>query len=213
MAKIIRFRGDRHRQTQVSLPWYVMNQLDDGERAEVEAHLADCAACRRELEVERELAAQVVSLPLNADAGWAAVSRRMHAQTHPSFIQRTAHALKRLFSRSNQLRWFVAVQLMVLVVVGSAYVLTTRPAAEYHALSDQPAYGAGNVIAIFRPDVSEQQFRATLIASGARLVDGPTASGAYVLRVPDGERAAILSRLQQNKDVVLAQPIDAEPAR
>ncbi len=213
MAKIIRFNGDRHRETQVSLPWYVMDQLDDAERAEVEAHLADCAACRHELEVERELAAQVVSLPLIADAGWAAVSRRMHGQTHPGFIQRTGHALKGLFSQSNQLRWLVAVQLLALVVVGSAYVLTTRPAAEYHALSDRPTYDAGNVIAIFRPDVSEQQFRATLIASNARVVDGPTASGAYVLRVPDGERAATLARLQQNKDVVLAQPIDAEPGR
>ena len=66
MGKIIRFRGNRHRQTQEVLPWYVMDQLDDAERTEVETHLADCEACRRELETERELAEQVVNLPLNA---------------------------------------------------------------------------------------------------------------------------------------------------
>jgi anti-sigma factor RsiW len=214
MGKIIRFRGDRHRQTQEALPWYVTDQLDDGERADVETHLADCEACRRELETERDLARQVVDLPLNADASWEAVRRRMRPRSRSSKLQGLADALQRTFARPTRLGWVVAAQALVLAAAGVAYTaLPQRVPAAYHTLSAPPAYGAGNVIAIFRPDISEEHIRATLIANHARVVDGPTASGAYVLRVPDADRPAILADLQQNEEVVLAQPIDAGPAQ
>jgi hypothetical protein len=44
-------------------------------------------------------------------------------------------------------------------------------------------------------------------------VDGPTASGAYILMVPDDRRAEALAQLQKSKAIALAQPIDAEPVR
>jgi hypothetical protein len=66
---------------------------------------------------------------------------------------------------------------------------------------------------MFRPDVSEQQLRSMLLTHDARIVDGPTVAGAYILRVPDNERAKTLAEFQQSKDLVLAQPIDPEPAR
>jgi anti-sigma factor RsiW len=211
MAKIIRFGGDHHRQTQQSLPWYVMDQLDAHERTEVEAHLADCAACRRDLETERELAAQIVNLPLDADASWAAVRGRIRPRNPPPTFQNLRGRLSHIRA-PNRLGWLVAGQALVVAAGYVAFVtLPQRVPAEYHALSAQPAYNAGNVIAIFRPDISEQQFRTALIGHRARVVDGPTASGAYVLRVPESERPAILAELQQSKDVVLAQPIAAGP--
>ena len=118
MGKIIRFRGDRHRQTQEALPWYVTDQLDDGERADVETHLADCEACRRELEAERDLARQVVDLPLNADASWEAVRRRMRPRGPSSKLRSLADALQRAFARPTRLGWVVAAQ--ALVLAGSA---------------------------------------------------------------------------------------------
>ena len=59
------------------------------------------------------------------------------------------------------------------------------------------------------PQTSEQTFRETLNASHARLVDGPTAADAYVLRVSPGERDAALATLRRRPDITLAQPIDA----
>lgn len=213
MAKIIRFGNDSHQHTQQALPWYVTEQLDEEERAAMDAHLANCAACRRDLEVERELAAQFVSLPLNADVGWAAVRQRMDGQGKAGGLQKLGSALKDMLSRPTRLGWVMASQVLILVAAaGVAYIAMPRPsAAEYHALSAPPSYGSGNVIAMFRPDVPEQRLRSTLTAHDARIVDGPTPSGAYILRVPAGERAKILADLQQSKDLVLAQPIDAEP--
>lgn len=214
MAKILRFGNDSHRHTQEALPWYVTDTLDDQERAAVDAHLASCAACRRDLEAERELAEQFVGLPLNADAGWAAVRSRMQGQGRPSGLHKLGLALTGWLARPARLGWIVASQALVLVAATVVYTaLPQQPAAEYHALSAQPVSNAGNVIVMFRPDISEQRLRSTLAGHKASIVDGPTAAGAYVLRVPTGERARILADLQQSKDLVLAQPIDAEPGR
>jgi hypothetical protein len=129
-------------------------------------------------------------------------------------LQRIGGALERIAGRPARFAWLVAAQVLVLVVTVSALtVLPQRTRPEYHALSQQPAYAAGNLIAIFRPDISEAEFRDTLVANHARIVEGPTASGAWILSVPDGERPRILAGLQGNKNVVLAQQIDAGSVR
>lgn len=214
MGKIIGFGSDRHRQTQEALPWYVTDRLDPAERAEIDAHLATCAACQHELASERELAAHIVALPINADAGWEAVRRQVKGQSRDKTPWFSLSALKELLFRPTHMGWVVASQVAVLVVAGSVYMaLPERPTAEYHVLSAPPAPRAGNIIAMFRPDVPEQQLRAMLLTHGASIVDGPTPSGAYILRVPDNVRAKTLAELQQSKDLILAQPIDPEPAR
>ena len=68
---------------------------------------------------------------------------------------------------------------------------------------------AGNMIVMLRPNTSEQVLCRTLTNTGAQVVDGPTAAGAYVLSVPIAERAQALARLRAQTEVVLAQPIDA----
>ncbi|HEX8058722.1 MAG TPA: zf-HC2 domain-containing protein [Novosphingobium sp.] len=214
MGKIIGFGSDRHRQVQEALPWYVTDQLAPAERAEVDDHLLACAACRRELATERELAAHVVSLPINADAGWEAVRRQMRGRDQDKPAWHSLSALKDLFLRPTHMGWVVASQVVVVVAAGTLYMaLPRQPTAEYHVLSAPAAPRAGNVIAMFRPDLSEQQLRATLLSHGAVIVDGPTVAGAYILRVPENERAKTLAELQRSKDLVLAQPIDPEPAR
>lgn len=214
MGKIIGFGSGRHRQTQEALPWYVTDQLDPAERAEIDAHLATCAACQRELASERELAAHIVALPINADAGWEAVRRQVKGRTGDKTTWFSLSALKELLFRPTHMGWVVASQVAVLVIAGSVYMaLPQRTTPEYHVLSAAPAPRVGNIIAMFRPDVPEQQLRSMLLTHGASIVDGPTASGAYILRVPDDARAKTLAELQQSKDLILAQPIDPEPAR
>jgi hypothetical protein len=42
------------------------------------------------------------------------------------------------------------------------------------------------------------------------LVGGPTVSDAYLLRVVPTTRAAVVARLRQESEVVLAEPIDGD---
>ena len=42
----------------------------------------------------------------------------------------------------------------------------------------------------------------------ARIIDGPTASGAYVVRITPASRAQALDGLRSTPQIVLAEPID-----
>ncbi|HET9161658.1 MAG TPA: hypothetical protein VFN88_13690, partial [Caulobacteraceae bacterium] len=63
------------------------------------------------------------------------------------------------------------------------------------------------MVVLFKPDTTEQQMRVILSAQSARLVDGPTAAGAYVVRVDDGDPAVAIKALRESSQVVLAEPL------
>ena len=206
MAKIIRFRSDPHRDTQDDLPWYVTGQLDETERARVDEHLATCALCREDLENERLLANDVAKLPLNADAGWAELKRRMNSTPRQQRLQGQPIRTSRTLPRVGRIGWLIAAQAVVLAAF--AYTLTPAPTNEtYHTLGSPQTGEPANVIVIFRPDVTEADLRNTLTENGAQVVDGPSASGAFGLRVPTDQRAAVVARLQKDETIALAQPI------
>src|SRR5262249_8964281 len=96
----------------------------------------------------------------------------------------------------------------VLLVAGA--VLVTSP--RYHALSAKTAPTRGNMVVGVRPDTPEANLRAALTASHARVVDGPTEVGGYVLAAPAAERAQALATLRGRAEVTLAQPIDPDPS-
>lgn len=187
MANVIWLRGDQHHQVQAILPWYLTGQIDAADRNMVESHLAICPTCREDLKAEREIAALVGEIAL--------------APEHQTVPARQA------VPRPGKRRWTLIGQgaaIAVLAIIAAPGLRT----ADFHALGARGERPRGNVIAIFRPNISEQDLRAALNANQARLVDGPTAAGAFVLAVPDAQRQAILARMQLDKNIVLAQPID-----
>jgi anti-sigma factor RsiW len=213
MGKVIRLRDAQHEETRLLLPWYATGRLERADAARVEAHLADCPRCRAELKLERRLKAQVADLPSAVDQGWAAMLERLQPP------RRKGVALSRLSNRAGGLwraggpwiGWAVAAGVGAVVVVGSLSPHTPTAAA-YHTLSAPPATRPGNVVVVFQPTATEAQIRAALTASGARLVDGPTAADAYVLNVPASRREQALATLRASKAVVAAQPVDAAGA-
>ncbi|WP_313540149.1 zf-HC2 domain-containing protein [Sphingomonas sp.] len=208
MGDLLHLRGDPHKATVLLLPWYVTGQIEPGDRLLVEVHLADCAECRDELAAERRLGSAVADLPAPSAAGW----ERMVAE----LAQTEAPAqLPRSFLR--RAGWMLAAQAAVLVLgVGMVLHLQRQapsPAAPqpYHALGSPQQGQAGNILVMFAPDTREPALRKAIEASGARLVDGPTAAGAYLLAIAPNARAAALARLRAQAGVTLAQPVDAAP--
>ena len=195
---------DGHDGLRELLPWYVTGQLDEAEAARVEAHLDDCAECQAELRFEERLESEVARLPLEVEAGWERMRRRIEGE------QPRRRVLRDLRARAPWLGWGVAAVLMLSLGVLMSPSLRPAPNADaYHALGAAPAAEPGNVVVIFRPDTTEKAMREALKASGARLVDGPTAADAYVLRVPAAQRDAALSSLRARREIVLAQPVDS----
>lgn len=212
MGSIIRLHGDQHSETQKLLPWYVTGQLDPADRAAVEAHLGGCAECSAELRFERRLSAEVGGLPLDAGLGLAELRDRLTLDTRKDRrIGEAASSLWRAIVGPRRLGWFLAGQ-AALVSLAAMLVFPPAPPAAYRALGTGPARTEGNLIVIFRPETSERDLRRTLNASHARLVDGPTASAAYVLHVPAAERSSVLAKLRAQSQIVLAEPIDADAA-
>jgi len=203
MADIIRLNGDAHDQTQHLLPWFVTGALTGKEAAQVEKHLAECADCRADMEIEKTLAREVRALPCDVERGWATLKARIDQA-------RTVRRKPGLFSRRIPIGWAVAAQAASLAVVVAmvAYTLT-----QPQLLHRTPGAPAGNLMVIFRPDASEATLRAVLMRNQARIVDGPGPTHAYVLLVAADQRPAVLARLQGDRNIALAEPIDPQPDR
>src|SRR5579859_173389 len=220
---IIPLRGEPHERIQALLPWFVTDRLDEAERAEVEAHLSGCPDCRAEERLERRLGAEVAAMPMDVEQSWARLRARLDrpAASRGRGSGGLAAAWRGL---GRSLRgappwagWAMAGQAALMaLLLGIVWPHAERGAgvdARYHALGAAPSLRSGNVVVIFRPDTPERDLRAALLADQARLVDGPTAAGAYVLSVPGARRAAALTALRRRAGVVMAEPIDPGGAR
>jgi anti-sigma factor RsiW len=206
MADIIRLHGSPHDEVQRLLPWLVNGTLAADEAERAEQHLAECAECRADLLVEQKLAHEVARLPVNVEAGWEGMARRLDAEP-------ILHALPKasLWRRRVPLGWAVASPLaaaaaMALIVIN---VTPRQPVdQQYRALGAAGIAQSANLVVLFAPDTQEHDMRAALAAAGARMVDGPTETGAYLLRVDGARRELALKQLRDNGAITLAEPID-----
>ncbi|MGZ3199637.1 MAG: zf-HC2 domain-containing protein [Croceibacterium sp.] len=206
MADIVPLRPSEHDAVQQLLPWHVNGTLSPDEAARVEAHLAECEGCRLDLAGERELARQVALLPLNVDEGWQALAIRLPLP--PSTPARVP-----LLSRGGPVGWAAGGALAASLVLAVAIVGLQRSpdtAPTFHTLGSPAGAASGQAIVLFRPDATEQQMRAIFTAQGARVIDGPTAAGAYVVRFDGRSPADAISALRQSGEVVLAEPIASD---
>ena len=205
MGNIIQLHDDPHGAAQSLLPWYVNGTLDSAEAAVVEAHLASCADCRADLAADRALGRQVADLSMDVEHGWAAMRARMEATP-----QRSASPI-RFLRRPVAIGWAVAGQLAAAAALIVAIALPTRHEptdARYHTLGAATVAEPGNLIIQFKPDVTESTMRAAFMGAGSRVVDGPTTTGAYVLRVDGNKRDAALNQLRSTQGIALAEPTD-----
>jgi anti-sigma factor RsiW len=201
MARIIPFRHDEHHETQLLLPWYATGGLSPDEQARVEAHLAACPDCASELNLERELAAELKALPLDTDHGWSRFRARLEEP-------RRAKGVSAARRRASPWAWGAMAASVCVAAALAVSGYRSLEAPQYRTLSARAQPSAGSLIVIFRPDASETDLRRALMAAQVRIVDGPTAAGAFVLRAPSAGEAAALRRLRGDKAVVLAEPLD-----
>ena len=104
---------------------------------------------------------------------------------------------------------FAAAQIAILAIGGGVFLSLERTqTAQYHALGSTPAPSTANVIVMFQANSTEEQMRDALNASGASLVGGPTSADAYLLHVAPNQRTNAIAKLQSDRHVSLAQPID-----
>ena len=226
-ARIVSFDSDAHLALQELLPWYASGTLPRDEAAQVEAHLAQCARCRADLEGQAKL--RTLLPPAVAEAGgdddaaaaerrWSALRERLDADAAARPPARTAHAAPRRRVPRRPVRWLPwafglqTAFVLALAVLAGWNALT--PSEPYRALGAAPAGVAPNALVVFRPDATEQQMRLALRAGHARLVGGPTVTDAYLLQIgPAADIAEAVARLRAQPGVLRVESLEATGAR
>jgi len=223
-GQILRLEPDPHVAVQRLLPWYLTGRLETAEHDIVETHLAQCPECRAELETERQwqLLHPGHGAQVDVEEGWARMRARLAGE--PSAAPAPAPLITtrpgprrrgwlppawRTAPRVPARAWAAPALLSLGLVAAIGYTLRpAAPAGQYIALSAPEVAGATAVVR-FRPDATEAQIRHGLKDSGARLVDGPTVSDAYVVRLPREHYAAALDKLRREPGVALVEALES----
>jgi hypothetical protein len=205
-----------HERTWELLPWYANGSLAPNEREAVEAHLGECPRCQRELaecrSLDAALRASEQAVPSPHPVQLARLMARidaLEASEAPA-----GHGARGFWAAagSSPLRWAVAAQLALLLALGALVASHPlwRPDAVYQVLSEQ-APRAG-IRVLFAEEASQRQIRDLLERIHARIVDGPSPVGAYIIQIaPGGARQdpleVVLTYLQSQPLVRFAQPV------
>ncbi|MEP6938629.1 MAG: zf-HC2 domain-containing protein [Rudaea sp.] len=206
-----------HQRLQDMLPWFVMGTLDDDERVLVEQHVSGCASCRREIVWHEQLRDANLAQPLERDAGraFAALRERLPGRGVES-ASWVANLVEWWQSQQTWLRWTLALQpLAIAALAGALLMVSTRamhvPEGAFHALA-RSADASARLVVVFSPQATQAEMRRVLLASGARIVDGPTAADAYVLAVAPDRAEQAERQLRTEHSVLLIQSLEAERA-
>lgn len=109
-------------------------------------------------------------------------------------------------------RWALAAQLAVIVVLGAVVADIRPPAAAYRTLgSAGAAADTGRIVVVFDPGITEADMRRILRIAGARVVDGPTSGNAYVLALAPERMASALAMFGSQQSVLFAAPFGPVP--
>lgn len=193
-----------HMEAQQLLPWLANGTLHEPELSRMQAHLEVCADCRAELALLHTLRATgpVGTPDFDVDGALARLMPQLDTAP-PTWRARLA---------ANDHTWLRAGVVAQFFVIAFLGILLARshaaPDGDYRALSASPAPRAGMVVA-FKPETPERELRRILHASGARIVGGPTATGAWLIET-DATPATVAARLRAEPAVTLAESLAME---
>ena len=208
-GRVLQFDPVAHKVAEVLLPWFVNGTLEGDELAFVEQHVAACPRCQREVEWLRELHAACVageSMPETAQG-----FRRLRQQLDTRSPRRgtPARPNHRGTGSGPWSRWVIAAQLVLILGLGSLLFVGEQNSAVYRTLGAQSASSpvTGTLVVVFDSGTTEADLRRILRGAGARVVDGPTQSNAYVLDVPAEARDRAVQALRSERSVVMVEPL------
>jgi hypothetical protein len=213
-GRILKLDTSTHQTVQELLPWLVTNTLSADETAMVREHVRTCTQCQSDVDWQCKLRAAILQddTTHDVDRAFAQLSPRLEAPQRGSRRSPFSALSSLLKPGAGWMRWAIAIQAAIIAGLAILLVPHDDGLAVYRALGTHP-YAAGNVVVTFRPETTEQELRSLLQESAARIVDGPTATGTYVLNVPGAEQARAIEVLRSKPVVVLAEPLSGGGVR
>ena len=215
-GRVLPLQGSEHTVVDALLPWYVNGTLRGDELDRVKQHLSGCEHCRREVDWLRDVFAACAAiapapegLPSSATGAIGAVAGRLEPRSAGSGL------VARWRSTQPWARMLIAAQVAGLAVLGSLVAFDTRDDPAYRTLGAYaPDASTRDAIAVmFDPAMTEAQMQRVLAAAGARIVDGPTTTNAFVLEVAAGRLPEAMQKLRSERQVLFAEPLGARANR
>ncbi|WP_266171759.1 zf-HC2 domain-containing protein [Dyella subtropica] len=207
-GRVLRFGGTAHAEAERLLPWLVNGTLQGDERSQVEQHLADCVQCQRDVALLRSLQwacrdGGVDEVDASqADQSMQRLRRCIDAERHG----RSVVPPRRWGVRRAWLHGAIAAQAVLIFALALGWFQASAPAT-YRTLG-AASLPTARLVVVFDPRLSEMQMRRLIRASDARIVDGPTDTGAYVLSVPASRSEAVREALRAASGVTLVEHLD-----
>ena len=187
-----RVAGDlEHQEVSALIPWYVNSRLSESERLKVDAHLADCAACRTDVLLEQQVFEAIKGAPTVEYMPAASLKR---LQSRLDALQSAAPAadaapVVRIRSGRWPKRAVMAASVAVMAITISLLLAdrwvqfrAQQAAPNYHTVTSSPPRARDEVIrAVFAPTITLVELQAILDEAELRIVSGPTEAGVYSL--------------------------------
>jgi hypothetical protein len=182
------------------LPFYVNGTLGAEDRAWIEAHVAEHADARTELDACRSMQSRIVhSGPsVSPTIGLDRVMTRIRGE-QPSLVDRIAAFLGLSGMRSATVFAGLAIIAVQAGVIFS--LMQDRPEDDLAGLRAPRATAVedGPMLKVnFAPDAKEADIRHLLMSVQGRLVGGPGQLGDYFVVVPAGKEAALADQVRQS---------------
>jgi hypothetical protein len=205
------------------LPFYVNGTLRGQALAHVETHLAACPECRTELATQTQVRDTIVREDVRQESAQASFEQLWDriledeavAEAHAAQAgaRNVAPATPRV-PANRAMKWLVAAVIVEGVGLATLSAMTWSQtlsgSADYRTLSSQEApLPAGQIRAVFSPDLRLGDLQSLLSTSKLSVVGGPTEAGVYTLALDDTSASvnSALARLRGNASVRFAEPI------
>lgn len=195
-----------HRQVWEDIPWYVNGTLDAPARARVDAHAAQCEACKQELAMQRRVASILEAdtpMAQSARSNWEDVANRLSA---PPVTQQTPwqKVTGWLVSRRNIVMPVATGVAAALVLAGVA--VSWQGPTLYRTLTTPEAVSVADEIRVRAlPGIDHAALLSDLEALGLVIVseDGPDTLMHLSLPAADAARAMALKALADDPRIAL----------
>jgi anti-sigma factor RsiW len=189
--------GNVHREAAL-LPWYVNGTLSSEERLQVDRHVAVCSGCRAELDellhlrtdLQDVFAAEPSPSARLAETVKARIAREAARDSGVAGFSSVTERFERWSRSLFAPRWVPGLAMLLVVTQGALLLwLLQQPAQEAVVTrSLQPA--PVQIHVTFHAQATEEQIRTVLQAVQARVVDGPSGDGVYLVELPRDPRVS-----------------------
>jgi len=180
------------------IAWYPEGGVPDTVRGRIEAHAAECTACRQEISLLSGDAAELEAPLPDADAVFQRVLAGIEEEAHvPSVLPLRPVATPPRRARWHESRSALLAAGIALAVVcagigGVAGSFWSSPEPRYQQATAAPSVGSAGgpqLQLVFEPGASMRSVQTALRGVGGTLVSGPSAGGVVHVALPAGSDA------------------------